>query len=108
PAQEHGADGATVPAPGGRFRELWFAAVSHHSGRAARAHPEGENVKLFAVAAFAAVLATGSYVGYKVVEDPRSQLFGHTVVQGPKDEKIAALPFDAGPNPPYTNRILDV
>jgi peptidoglycan/xylan/chitin deacetylase (PgdA/CDA1 family) len=54
------------------------------------------------------VLALVGYLGYKLLEDPRSQLFGKTLVSGPADERLVALTFDDGPNPPYTDRILDV
>jgi peptidoglycan/xylan/chitin deacetylase (PgdA/CDA1 family) len=47
-------------------------------------------------------------LGWKLVEDPRNQLFGKTLVSGPKNEPLVALTFDDGPNPPYTERILDV
>ena len=56
----------------------------------------------------AAILALGSYLGYTIVEDPGSQLFGKTVTAGPNDAREIALTFDDGPNPPYTDRILDV
>ena len=62
-------------------------------------------MKLFALGLF---LALGSYLGYTIVEDPGSQLFGKTVTNGPSDAREIALTFDDGPNPPYTDRILDV
>jgi len=40
------------------------------------------------------------------VENPASQMFGHTVTRVPLQQKIVALTFDDGPNPPYTNEIL--
>ncbi len=55
-----------------------------------------------------AFLAFGSYFGYKAVEEPGNQLFGKTVVKGSADAREVALTFDDGPNPPYTDRILDV
>ena len=48
------------------------------------------------------------YGGYKWLEDPRSQLFGKTLVSGPPQMRVVALTFDDGPNPPYTDRILNV
>jgi peptidoglycan/xylan/chitin deacetylase (PgdA/CDA1 family) len=54
------------------------------------------------------LLAALAYLGWKLVEDPRNQLFGKTLVSGPKNEPLVALTFDDGPNPPYTERILDV
>ncbi len=62
-------------------------------------------MRFLAGAVLAALLA---YAGYKVVEDPGNQLFGKTVVAGPSDAREVALTFDDGPNPPYTDRILDV
>ena len=53
-------------------------------------------------------LAFAIYGGYKWLEDPRSQLFGKTLVRGPAQERIVALTYDDGPNPPYTSEILDV
>jgi peptidoglycan/xylan/chitin deacetylase (PgdA/CDA1 family) len=56
----------------------------------------------------AVLVAVAVYVGYKLAEDPGNQLWGQTVVAGPADEREVALTFDDGPNPPYTDRILDV
>ncbi|HLX01765.1 MAG TPA: polysaccharide deacetylase family protein [Trinickia sp.] len=55
-----------------------------------------------------AILAGLLFAGYEVAESPGSQLFGKTLVSGPKNERVIALTFDDGPNPPYTNEILDV
>jgi peptidoglycan/xylan/chitin deacetylase (PgdA/CDA1 family) len=55
-----------------------------------------------------ALLAALSYEGYRIAENPSSQLFGKTLVSGPKDERIVALTYDDGPNPPYTDEILAV
>jgi peptidoglycan/xylan/chitin deacetylase (PgdA/CDA1 family) len=55
-----------------------------------------------------ALLALAAFEGYKVVESPGNQLFGKTLVSGPKNERVVALTYDDGPNPPYTNQILDV
>ncbi len=57
---------------------------------------------------FGVLLAVMSYVGYKTIEDPSNQIFGTTVVRGPLDQRVVALTYDDGPNPPYTDRILDV
>lgn len=46
--------------------------------------------------------------GYEFFEQPSSQVFGHTLTRGPVNDRVVALTFDDGPNPPYTNRILDV
>jgi peptidoglycan/xylan/chitin deacetylase (PgdA/CDA1 family) len=56
----------------------------------------------------AALLGAAAYVGYKLAEDPGNQLWGRTVVAGPADQREVALTFDDGPNPPYTDSILDV
>ena len=56
----------------------------------------------------AVLVAAAAYAGYKLAEDPGNQLWGQTVVAGPADEREVALTFDDGPNPPYTDRILDV
>lgn len=53
-------------------------------------------------------VAFGSFVGYEVFEQPTNQIFGHTVTSGPRNQRVVALTFDDGPNPPYTDRILDV
>jgi len=54
------------------------------------------------------VVALLLFGAYEYAESPASQLFGATVVSGPPDRHVVALTFDDGPNPPYTNRILDV
>jgi peptidoglycan/xylan/chitin deacetylase (PgdA/CDA1 family) len=55
----------------------------------------------------ALTLAVG-YVGYELAEAPGNQLWGQTVVAGAAGQREVALTFDDGPNPPYTERILDV
>lgn len=45
---------------------------------------------------------------FEMAESPASQLFGTTLVRGPRDERVVALTFDDGPNPPYTQEILGV
>jgi peptidoglycan-N-acetylglucosamine deacetylase len=55
-----------------------------------------------------AVLGAAAYEGYQVVESPASQLFGTTLVRGPHDERVVALTYDDGPNPPYTGQLLSV
>lgn len=57
-----------------------------------------------------ALLAVGLLVfgAYEFSENPSNQLFGKTIVSGPANERIVALTYDDGPNPPYTDRILDV
>jgi peptidoglycan/xylan/chitin deacetylase (PgdA/CDA1 family) len=56
----------------------------------------------------ALLLGIGSYFAYEAVEAPGNQLFGQTLVAGSPTEREIALTFDDGPNPPYTDRILDV
>jgi len=53
-------------------------------------------------------VAALTFGAYEAAESPGSQLFGKTVVSGPKNQRVVALTYDDGPNPPYTNRILDV
>lgn len=56
----------------------------------------------------AVALAAVGVSAYEIVENPSNQMFGKTVVSGPANERVVALTYDDGPNPPYTNRILDV
>jgi peptidoglycan/xylan/chitin deacetylase (PgdA/CDA1 family) len=56
----------------------------------------------------AAVLGAVLFVGYEIAESPGNQLFGKTLVSGPKNERVVALTYDDGPNPPYTDEILAV
>jgi peptidoglycan/xylan/chitin deacetylase (PgdA/CDA1 family) len=56
----------------------------------------------------ALALALGSYYSYEAVEAPENQLFGRTLYAGSPSVREVALTFDDGPNPPYTDRILDV
>lgn len=60
------------------------------------------------VAIAVVVLAMLGFWAYEASENPSNQLFGKTVVNGPTDERVVALTYDDGPNPPYTDRILDV
>jgi peptidoglycan/xylan/chitin deacetylase (PgdA/CDA1 family) len=53
-------------------------------------------------------MVLAAFSAYEITENPSSQLFGKTVVSGPSDERIVALTYDDGPNPPYTSQILDV
>lgn len=54
------------------------------------------------------VLALIGFVSYELVEQPTNQISGKTVTSGPANQRVVALTFDDGPNPPYTSRILDV
>lgn len=59
--------------------------------------------------ALALVLAcVAFYAIYEIVESPGNQLFGATLVSGPKDRHVVALTYDDGPNPPYTDQLLAV
>jgi peptidoglycan/xylan/chitin deacetylase (PgdA/CDA1 family) len=53
-------------------------------------------------------IALGAYYSYEAVEAPENQLFGKTLYTGAPSQREVALTFDDGPNPPYTDRILDV
>jgi peptidoglycan-N-acetylglucosamine deacetylase len=53
------------------------------------------------------VLAIVLAVLWYVLENPKNQTFGHTVNHVPIHQKVVALTFDDGPNPPYTNEIVD-
>lgn len=48
------------------------------------------------------------FTTYEITENPSNQIFGKTIVSGPANERVVALTYDDGPNPPYTTRILDV
>ncbi|HET9096637.1 MAG TPA: polysaccharide deacetylase family protein, partial [Candidatus Baltobacteraceae bacterium] len=58
--------------------------------------------------ALTAALALIGFIAYELFEQPTNQLFGRTITQGPTNERVVALTYDDGPNPPYTGRILDV
>ncbi len=60
------------------------------------------------VALVVAALVLAGFAGYETLEEPGNQLFGKTVVRGAPTQREVALTFDDGPNPPYTDRILDV
>ncbi|HEY9085609.1 MAG TPA: polysaccharide deacetylase family protein [Candidatus Tyrphobacter sp.] len=55
-----------------------------------------------------AMLGALGFGAYEYGESPASQLFGATFVRGPASQHVVALTFDDGPNPPYTDGILDV
>jgi peptidoglycan/xylan/chitin deacetylase (PgdA/CDA1 family) len=62
----------------------------------------------FRVALGMTLLAAAAFIGYEIAESPGNQLFGKTLVRGPRNARVIALTYDDGPNPPYTNEILDV
>ena len=55
-----------------------------------------------------ATLGYFGYFGYEAIEAPENQIFGKTVAAGSPSVREVALTYDDGPNPPYTDRILDV
>jgi peptidoglycan/xylan/chitin deacetylase (PgdA/CDA1 family) len=55
-----------------------------------------------------AMLGIAAFWSYEAAESPTSQIFGKTVVSGPSNERVVALTYDDGPNPPYTDEILRV
>lgn len=55
-----------------------------------------------------ALAAFVAFVAYEAAESPGNQIFGRTLVSGPRDERVVALTYDDGPNPPYTTAIVDV
>src|SRR5260370_2906198 len=63
---------------------------------------------LFLVLLVVAFGAPGAYAGFQVLESPRNALWGPVFSHGPGDRAVVALTYDDGPNPPYTDRILDV
>jgi peptidoglycan/xylan/chitin deacetylase (PgdA/CDA1 family) len=60
------------------------------------------------IALAAGIVAALTFAAYETLESPGNQLFGKTLVRGPSNERVVALTYDDGPNPPYTTRILDV
>jgi peptidoglycan/xylan/chitin deacetylase (PgdA/CDA1 family) len=60
------------------------------------------------VAAVLVVAAALGFAAYEITESPGSQAFGATLVRGPAADRVVALTFDDGPNPPYTDAILRV
>jgi peptidoglycan/xylan/chitin deacetylase (PgdA/CDA1 family) len=41
-----------------------------------------------------------------VLESPKNQIWGQTITSEPLKQKVVALTFDDGPNPPYTDEIV--
>jgi peptidoglycan-N-acetylglucosamine deacetylase len=73
--------------------------VTHHPAR----------VRIAARTLMFALLAVFiAFETYELAESPSSQIFGKTLVSGPKNERVVALTYDDGPNPPYTDEILRV
>jgi peptidoglycan/xylan/chitin deacetylase (PgdA/CDA1 family) len=61
--------------------------------------------RAFAVG-FAAVVAVIVVLWY-TSENPKNQIWGPTITSVPLHQKVVALTYDDGPNPPYTNEIVD-
>ena len=53
------------------------------------------------------MLAIMLAVLWYLLENPKNQTFGNTVTSVPLHQKVVALTFDDGPNPPYTNEIVE-
>ncbi|MDQ2817431.1 MAG: polysaccharide deacetylase family protein [Candidatus Eremiobacteraeota bacterium] len=58
---------------------------------------------VYAIIVLAAVLTAMWYY----FENPANQTFGRTVTQVAVHQKVVALTYDDGPNPPYTTEIVD-
>ncbi|MEO6912616.1 MAG: polysaccharide deacetylase family protein, partial [Candidatus Baltobacteraceae bacterium] len=54
------------------------------------------------------VVILAAFIAYRLMWDPTNQFFGKTLVHGPANRKVVALTYDDGPNPPYTDEILNV
>lgn len=50
-----------------------------------------------------ALPVVGTYLAWM----PSSQVYGHVIDHGPRDQMSVAITFDDGPNPPWTLRIAD-
>jgi len=61
-----------------------------------------------ALAGVLGIAGYAGYAGYEWLEAPPNQFFGRTVVGGASTLREVSLTYDDGPNPPYTDRILDV
>jgi peptidoglycan/xylan/chitin deacetylase (PgdA/CDA1 family) len=53
------------------------------------------------------VIAATIGVTWYFLENPYNQTFGNTVTDVPQSGKYVALTYDDGPNPPYTDEIVD-
>ena len=62
--------------------------------------------RLLAYGLTTAITVVGVYL-FAVI-DPRAELLGRVYWQGPKGDHQVALTFDDGPNPPYTEQVLDI
>jgi len=59
------------------------------------------------VAAVTLLVAALLTIFWYVTESPKNQMWGQTVTSEPLKQKAVALTFDDGPNPPYTDQIVD-
>jgi peptidoglycan/xylan/chitin deacetylase (PgdA/CDA1 family) len=59
--------------------------------------------RIIVITAIVAVLVAAAWY---ISEAPYNQMFGATVTQVPVHQKVVALTFDDGPNPPYTDEIV--
>jgi peptidoglycan-N-acetylglucosamine deacetylase len=64
-------------------------------------------LKLRRIALVVILLALVLAALWYFMENPTNQMFGRTVTRVPIHQKIVALTYDDGPNPPYTNEIID-
>ncbi len=62
--------------------------------------------RLVAYGAATAVTLVGLYL-FAVI-DPRAELLGKVYWHGPRGDHQVALTFDDGPNPPYTEQVLEI
>lgn len=58
------------------------------------------------VAIVTVIVAAVAAVAWYYFEAPFNQTFGSTVTQVPLQQKVVALTFDDGPNPPFTDEIV--
>ena len=59
------------------------------------------------IAAIVVGLAALVAIAWYVTESPKNQIWGPTITSEPVRQKVVALTFDDGPNPPYTDQIVD-
>ncbi|MDT8900107.1 polysaccharide deacetylase family protein [Anaeroselena agilis] len=60
-----------------------------------------------ALALAIATILVGTYLTLNAVL-PTSSFYGPVIYQGSQSDKVVALTFDDGPNPPYTLQLLDI
>ncbi len=62
--------------------------------------------RIYTYGAAVALTEIGVYVFSAL--NPRAELLGRVVWHGPRTRREVALTFDDGPNPPYTEQVLDI